>query len=76
MTRKLRVVEPKNIIFDMEEDLRGSIDLARAIAMMAEAMPKHIGGPTLSVAWALVDKLQATEERWDKLFDVTLRTAA
>jgi hypothetical protein len=69
MSRQLRLVEPSSITLDMEVDLRCALNLARALRFMGAGMPRDQAEPVVEIADIMIDRLNATTERWRTLHE-------
>ena len=76
MSRHIRLVEPSSITLDMEEDLRCALNLARALRYMGAGMPRDQAEPVVEMADIMIDRLNATTNRWRELNEVLAKHSA
>jgi hypothetical protein len=70
----LRLLDPQDIVFEMEDDSHRARDFAVALQLMASGMNEADGDAVRLVVQCLIDRLDATTERWNALFLKVVRT--
>jgi hypothetical protein len=69
--------DPREIVFDMEGDLRDALVLAQTLRLIGDAIDDdHVGAPERHVAIDLVDKLGRLIERWEAAMKANRAAAA